>query len=98
ASFPGSSVVERAAVNRLVVGSNPAPGARAVPSAPVSHDRRVVLSPAVAVVAPTRRCQMAPAAGGALWYHPAVTPIRRQYLEVKRQHPSAIVFFRLGDF
>jgi DNA mismatch repair protein MutS len=27
-----------------------------------------------------------------------VTPIRGQYLEVKRQHPDAIVFFRLGDF
>ncbi len=27
-----------------------------------------------------------------------VTPIRRQYLDIKRQHPDAIVFFRLGDF
>jgi len=27
-----------------------------------------------------------------------VTPIRRQYLEIKRQHPDAILFFRLGDF
>ena len=27
-----------------------------------------------------------------------VTPVRRQYLEIKRQHPDAIVFFRLGDF
>ncbi len=27
-----------------------------------------------------------------------VTPIRQQYLEVKRQHPDSIVFFRLGDF
>ncbi|NLD73828.1 MAG: DNA mismatch repair protein MutS [Chloroflexi bacterium] len=26
------------------------------------------------------------------------TPIRRQYLEIKRQHRDAIVFFRLGDF
>jgi DNA mismatch repair protein MutS len=26
------------------------------------------------------------------------TPIRRQYLEIKRQHPDAILFFRLGDF
>jgi len=26
------------------------------------------------------------------------TPIRRQYLEVKRRYPNAIVFFRLGDF
>lgn len=26
------------------------------------------------------------------------TPIRRQYLEIKRQYPDAIVFFRLGDF
>jgi len=27
-----------------------------------------------------------------------VTPIRRQYLDIKRRHPDAIVFFRLGDF
>jgi DNA mismatch repair protein MutS len=27
-----------------------------------------------------------------------VTPVRRQYLEIKRQFPNAIVFFRLGDF
>src|SRR5256885_16965024 len=26
------------------------------------------------------------------------TPIRKQYLDVKRQYPNAIVFFRLGDF
>ncbi|MBN2471212.1 MAG: DNA mismatch repair protein MutS [Anaerolineae bacterium] len=27
-----------------------------------------------------------------------ITPVRRQYLEIKRQYPDAIVFFRLGDF
>lgn len=27
-----------------------------------------------------------------------ITPIRRQYLEIKKQHPDTIVFFRLGDF
>jgi len=27
-----------------------------------------------------------------------ITPIRKQYLEIKRQYPSAILFFRLGDF
>lgn len=27
-----------------------------------------------------------------------VTPSRQQYLDVKRQHPDAILFFRLGDF
>jgi DNA mismatch repair protein MutS len=27
-----------------------------------------------------------------------VSPIRRQYLDIKRQHPERIVFFRLGDF
>lgn len=27
-----------------------------------------------------------------------ITPSRQQYLDVKRQHPGAIVFFRLGDF
>ena len=26
------------------------------------------------------------------------TPIRKQYLDVKRQYPGVIVFFRLGDF
>jgi len=28
----------------------------------------------------------------------SVTPIRRQFLRVKQQHPGAIVLFRLGDF
>ncbi len=27
-----------------------------------------------------------------------VTPIRQQYLQIKKQYPNAIVFFRLGDF
>ena len=27
-----------------------------------------------------------------------VSPIRKQYLEIKRQYPDAILFFRLGDF
>ncbi len=27
-----------------------------------------------------------------------VTPIRKQYLDIKREHPDAILFFRLGDF
>jgi DNA mismatch repair protein MutS len=27
-----------------------------------------------------------------------VTPIRKQYLEIKRKYPHAILFFRLGDF
>ncbi|HEY4718505.1 MAG TPA: DNA mismatch repair protein MutS, partial [Anaerolineales bacterium] len=27
-----------------------------------------------------------------------VSPVRQQYLDIKRQHPQAIVFFRLGDF
>ncbi len=27
-----------------------------------------------------------------------ITPIRQQYLEIKRQYPDTIVFFRLGDF
>ncbi len=27
-----------------------------------------------------------------------ITPIRRQYLEIKKQYPHAILFFRLGDF
>jgi DNA mismatch repair protein MutS len=29
---------------------------------------------------------------------PVSTPIRRQYLDIKRRYPHAIVFFRLGDF
>ncbi|MDX1616599.1 MAG: DNA mismatch repair protein MutS [Candidatus Promineifilaceae bacterium] len=28
----------------------------------------------------------------------SITPVRQQYLDVKRQYPDAIVFFRLGDF
>ncbi|MDA1330244.1 MAG: DNA mismatch repair protein MutS [Chloroflexi bacterium] len=27
-----------------------------------------------------------------------VSPVRKQYLDIKRQHPDAILFFRLGDF
>ncbi len=27
-----------------------------------------------------------------------LTPVRKQYLQIKAQHPDAIVFFRLGDF
>src|SRR5690606_36923745 len=27
-----------------------------------------------------------------------ITPSRQQYLDVRAQHPDAIVFFRLGDF
>ena len=27
-----------------------------------------------------------------------ITPIRQQYLDIKKQYPDAIVFFRLGDF
>ncbi len=30
--------------------------------------------------------------------HEDLTPIRQQYLEIKRQYPDAILFFRLGDF
>ncbi|MBT3391090.1 MAG: DNA mismatch repair protein MutS [Chloroflexi bacterium] len=26
------------------------------------------------------------------------TPVRRQYLDIKRQYPNALLFFRLGDF
>jgi DNA mismatch repair protein MutS len=29
---------------------------------------------------------------------PKLTPVRKQYLEIKAQHSDAIVFFRLGDF
>ncbi|MFW6125576.1 MAG: hypothetical protein ACOC58_00585, partial [Chloroflexota bacterium] len=27
-----------------------------------------------------------------------ITPLRNQYLRVKRKYPEAIVLFRLGDF
>ena len=27
-----------------------------------------------------------------------LTPLRQQYLDVKKQYPDTIVFFRLGDF
>ncbi|PKH46158.1 DNA mismatch repair protein MutS, partial [Dehalococcoides mccartyi] len=26
------------------------------------------------------------------------TPLRKQYLDIKKNYPEAIVFFRLGDF
>ncbi|TAK02602.1 MAG: DNA mismatch repair protein MutS, partial [Candidatus Manganitrophaceae bacterium] len=29
---------------------------------------------------------------------PEVTPLMKQYLDTKRQHPDAILFFRVGDF
>jgi DNA mismatch repair protein MutS len=29
---------------------------------------------------------------------PSDTPLMRQYLDIKAQHPDAILFFRLGDF
>ncbi|HEY8377081.1 MAG TPA: hypothetical protein VIK91_11355, partial [Nannocystis sp.] len=31
-------------------------------------------------------------------HHSADTPVMRQYLEIKRQYPDAIVMFRMGDF
>ena len=27
-----------------------------------------------------------------------LSPVRQQYLEIKREYPDAILFFRLGDF
>ncbi|MCW5200130.1 hypothetical protein VU05_05510, partial [Desulfobulbus sp. F1] len=27
-----------------------------------------------------------------------MTPMLRQYLEIKEQHPGAILFYRMGDF
>ena len=27
-----------------------------------------------------------------------VTPMMRQYIEIKRENPDIIIFFRLGDF
>jgi DNA mismatch repair protein MutS len=40
---------------------------------------------------------------GSSLYNPSmpkdeITPIRKQYLDIKRQYPNAILFFRLGDF
>ena len=29
---------------------------------------------------------------------PETTPIRAQYLSIKKKYPDAILFFRLGDF
>jgi DNA mismatch repair protein MutS len=36
--------------------------------------------------------------GGRMAKTDDITPIRKQYLEIKRQYPNAILFFRLGDF
>ena len=30
--------------------------------------------------------------------HESITPIRQQYLRIKKKYPETIVFFRLGDF
>src|SRR5947209_8967470 len=30
--------------------------------------------------------------------HPIHSPVRTQYLQIKRQHPDALLFFRMGDF
>ena len=27
-----------------------------------------------------------------------LTPMRKQYLEIKQQYPDCLLFFRLGDF
>ncbi|HCK67164.1 MAG TPA: hypothetical protein DHW49_12950, partial [Anaerolineae bacterium] len=27
-----------------------------------------------------------------------ITPVRKQYLEIKKEYPDTILFFRLGDF
>ena len=27
-----------------------------------------------------------------------ITPLRQQYLDIKKQYPDALLFFRLGDF
>ena len=27
-----------------------------------------------------------------------LTPMQKQYMEIKRKHPKEILFFRLGDF
>jgi DNA mismatch repair protein MutS len=35
---------------------------------------------------------------GAMARNSADTPLMRQYLEIKGEHPTAILFFRLGDF
>jgi DNA mismatch repair protein MutS len=37
-------------------------------------------------------------AGGIMVKAEDITPIRKQYLEIKHQYPNAILFFRLGDF
>ncbi|MFW9603675.1 MAG: hypothetical protein ACMV0F_01855, partial [Trichlorobacter sp.] len=29
---------------------------------------------------------------------PRTTPMMRQYLEIKSEHPESILFFRMGDF
>jgi DNA mismatch repair protein MutS len=40
-----------------------------------------------------------PWAWGRIGYgDPMLTPMRRQYLQIKKQYPDTIVFFRLGDF
>src|SRR6185437_14053195 len=46
---------------------------------------------------PGRSCALTPP-DTARMLLPMETPIRRQYLDLKRRYPHAILFFRLGDF
>ena len=53
-----------------------------------------------------RECEMPQKRGVALCYNPPKpaemtepsTPLMRQYAAVKKEHPTALLFFRLGDF
>ena len=45
----------------------------------------------IPVLFPDKMVAMAKKAAG-------VSPVRKQYLDIKGQHPDAILFFRLGDF
>ncbi len=64
--------------------------------------RRIIPSVPLRKPSTPRRRRTAIAAIAPLTYNrrvdAALTPIRRQYLDVKRRYPHAIVFFRLGDF
>src|SRR5687767_6676407 len=48
--------------------------------------------------APGRRITVEQASSGGNHDAPGLVPSRRQYLDLKRQHPEAILLYRLGDF
>ncbi len=61
-------------------------------------ERAAILLPNAPLTLNQRRTQAEKQAAPPTSIGETVTPLRKQYLDIKGQFPSAIVFFRLGDF